>query len=372
MGKIKLLCIVGGMNMGGSETFLMKLFRTNKQRDIQMDFLTFSDGVYDEEIVQNGGHIFHAPLKTKNPFKSFFAIKKIVKENGYTHVFRASQNSLSGLDLLAAKAGGAKTLIFRSTNSSSASSHLGHLLHYLYRPILRWTANVKIAPSKEAAIYMFGKSSFNKGKVSLLNNGIPLKQYSYKEEVRKTIRQQLNIDENMILIGAIGRLEEQKNPFFSLKVFKQFQKKHPNSAMIFVGVGSLKEKCEQWVKENKLDKNIFFLGKRNDVSDIYSCLDLLWLPSFYEGMPNVIIESQASALSSVVSDLVSPDCKLTDCVAFSPLEIDSWITRSEAQLLNKENRDVLSQRCVAVLQEKGYSIDDSLYMFLNLLGVSPK
>ena len=106
----RILCIVGGMNAGGAETFLMKVYRTLDTTKYQMDFaVAITDkGYYDDEIVTRGGKIHHVTPKSKGFFKNFNSIRKIVKENRYEYVLRTSQHSLSALELLAAWIGGAK------------------------------------------------------------------------------------------------------------------------------------------------------------------------------------------------------------------------------------------------------------------------
>ena len=69
----RLLCIVGGMNVGGAETFLMKVYRNLDRTRYQMDFAVAIEGTgaYDEEIKSLGGKIFHITPKTKGVFNNF-------------------------------------------------------------------------------------------------------------------------------------------------------------------------------------------------------------------------------------------------------------------------------------------------------------
>ncbi|MDD4077611.1 MAG: glycosyltransferase, partial [Bacilli bacterium] len=117
----RLLCIVGSMNAGGAETFLMKVYRVLDKKKYQMDFyVSISDeGFYDKEIISMGGKVLRSIPKTKKLISSFISIKNIVKQQKYDIVLRVSQHSLSTLDLLAAKFGGAKRLIYRSSNSNT-------------------------------------------------------------------------------------------------------------------------------------------------------------------------------------------------------------------------------------------------------------
>lgn len=111
------------MNAGGAETFLMKIYRELDRTQFQMDFCVNSNkNKYAEEIASLGGKIYTAPSKSKSPLKAFLAVKNIVKENKYEYVMRVNEHSLSVIDLLAAKCGGAKHLIMRSSNSNSPST----------------------------------------------------------------------------------------------------------------------------------------------------------------------------------------------------------------------------------------------------------
>ena len=67
----KLLCIVGGMNAGGAETFLMKIYRELDRNEFQIDFAVALEGVYDEEIRNLGGNIYRITSKSENIWKNF-------------------------------------------------------------------------------------------------------------------------------------------------------------------------------------------------------------------------------------------------------------------------------------------------------------
>ena len=119
----RLLCIVSVMNTGGAETFLMKLYRELDRNQYQMDFycMSYEIGFYEEEIKKMGGKIYRSIPKSKNLFKSFYDLMKTVRDNKYDYVMRISEHSLATIDLIAAKMGGAKNLIQRSSNSNTTS-----------------------------------------------------------------------------------------------------------------------------------------------------------------------------------------------------------------------------------------------------------
>ena len=159
----RLLCIVGSMNRGGAETFLMKIYRALDKTNYQMDFAVTGKGLYDEEIESLGGKMWTIRPKSEGLVRNFLGIKSLVRKQDYQSVLRISQNSLSALELYAAKLGGAKIRAFRSSNSQSVNgTKREDIVHKLFMFMPRFFANVKIAPSTEAAEFMFGKKEIKK------------------------------------------------------------------------------------------------------------------------------------------------------------------------------------------------------------------
>ena len=108
-----------------------------------------------------GGKIYIIPPKSMNPIKSFLEIKRIVKENKYKSVLRTSQQSLATIDLIAARFGGAQKLIYRSSNAGMAGNRVNKMVNTLFSFLPKIIPNVKLAPSTEAAKFVFGKNSVN-------------------------------------------------------------------------------------------------------------------------------------------------------------------------------------------------------------------
>ena len=71
---------------------------------------------------------------------------------------------------------------------------------------------------------------------------------------------------------------------------------------------------------------VILTGLREDIPDVMTAMDVLVLPSHYEGLPVVLVEAQASGLPCVVSDAVTREVALTDLVRFVSLSEpdDSW------------------------------------------------
>lgn len=353
------------MNTGGAETFLMKMFRNIDREKYMMDFCVVSkENYYEEEIKKLGGRMFYIPLKSKQSIKSFNAIKKIVKENNYNYVIRVNEHSLSTIDLLAAKMGGAKVLAMRSSNASSGSK-LSILLHKMFIFLSKNVPNVKFAPSKLAAEYTFGKKCIENNKAFLLNNGLDTKQFTYSKDNRFEIRRKLGI-ENKIVVGHIGRFDIQKNHEFLIDLFNELHKVNSDNVLVLVGKGNLENKIKNKVKKLGLENDVLFLGVRKDIPKLLCVFDLFLFPSFYEGMPNTVIEAQTTGLPCLISDSITEEARITDIVNFASLNDSARKWSNEC--LNILNKKYLPREDYSrIMKDKGYDTDDCAKKFIEII-----
>lgn len=360
----RLLCIISGMNAGGAETFLMKIYRNIDREKYQMDFIVSINekGFYDEEIKQLGGNVFHIPPKSESFIKSFLGIKRIVKEQDYKYVIRVNEHSLSVLDLIAAKLGGAKILAMRSSNSNTAGGKMNRLLHKAFKFLPKKVPNVKIAPSSEAACYTFGKKQLDNGKVEILHNAIPYKDFIFNQEIRNKTRKKLNL-EGKLVIGHIGRFNEQKNHKFLIEIFEKIKKENKNAILLLIGNGNLQDEIKKQVERLELKDSVIFLGVRKDISELLMAMDMFVFPSLYEGMPNTVIEAQATGLKCIISDTITKEANITGLVNY--ISINN--TASEWKDIIIENLDYKREDMSEFFKEKGYDIKDVSKKFIDII-----
>lgn len=352
----RILFIVNTMNVGGAETFVMKLFRKIDREKVIFDFLIneLNEDYYITEIKSLGGRIYVGCSKSKNLMESLRIVFKVVRDNDYKTVFRLAEHPLSFLDLLSAKMGGAKKRIARSTNTKSSGRFSGAAA-IVARPWMDMVANVKLAPSTEAAEWIFGKKAVHSKEVIILKNAVDLDTYKYTLEGRVAIRKEFHI-ENKFVVGHIGRFNQQKNHIFLIRIFSEIVKQNENAVLFLVGKGELEKEIQIQINELGIQDHVIFLGVRSDVPDILSAMDVFIFPSLYEGMPNVVIEAQATGLPCVISDSITNEVKLSDLVKSCSLDDDIKIWSDIALGFEQRERAAYKE----VIQKSGYSIDDTV------------
>lgn len=362
----RLLCILSSLDAGGAETFMMKIFRSLPE-DYKIDFIVSAkSGFYEKEVLELGGRIFRVPLRTKQPIKTFKAIYDVIRKNHYTHVLKLCDTPIGVYDLLAAKLGGAKVLCVRSCNAGSSNSKLGRLVNDLLRPLLNFITDVKIAPSRLAAEFTFGKAEVEAGKVKFIHNGVDLNVYKFDKDNREKIRKEFGIAEEQLVIGHIGRFNQQKNHKFLIEVFSEVLKQKPNALLMLVGDGEKKSEIKEQIKSLGIEESVIFTGIRSDVPALLSAMDVFVFPSFYEGMPNTVIEAQATGLPCVIADTITKEAEVTECVNFMSLSdsAESWADKALTLFeKDKENRFCYGDK----MKNAGYDIGSCVKRFIGLV-----
>lgn len=163
-----------------------------------------------------------------------------------------------------------------------------------------------MACSYEAGKFLYGKKSMENNKVRIIKNAINIDKYSYSKDKRTKFREEFGLGDELIF-SNIGRLSAQKNQSFLIDVYSEIIKKIPNSKLFIVGDGEEKSKLLKKVQNLDLEKNIVFTGKRDDIDEILSGVDVLLMPSLYEGLPVIGVEALASGLFCIFSDSISKE-----------------------------------------------------------------
>jgi glycosyltransferase involved in cell wall biosynthesis len=125
-------------------------------------------------------------------------------------------------------------------------------------------------------------------------------------------RAELGLTDSSPLILFVGRLDPQKAPFVLLEAFARLHARHSDWQLLFVGEGPLRQPIEDWIQSRRLQNNIRLAGWRPDVGSILKTANVLALPSLWEGMPNIVLESMAAGLPVVASRVEGTDELIID------------------------------------------------------------
>lgn len=317
---IRVAQIVGKWIGGGVESLILNYYQNMDRTKIQFDFICDEDSTdipYDK-IKKLGGSVILIP-PYQHPFKYHRKLKQILKKGNYK-IVHSHISTMSVFSLFAAKCAGVPVRVAHSHSTTNKKEKKKNLLKQILRPFSKVFATDYMCCSELAGRWLFGDKEYNNGNVYLLNNAIDLDKFKYDENIRNSKRKELNISDDMFVIGHVGRFVEQKNHRFLIDIFNEIHKKNSNSILILAGQGPLMEKMKAKVEKLDIKDCVRFLGQRNDINELYQAFDVFCLPSLYEGLPIVGVEAQAAGLLCILSDEMTKETKVLNTTKFLSLK----------------------------------------------------
>jgi glycosyltransferase involved in cell wall biosynthesis len=136
-----------------------------------------------------------------------------------------------------------------------------------------------------------------------IHNAIDLSRFQAVKIDKQVKRNSLGIPHNVPLIGTVGRLSEEKGFRFLIEAIPQVLAEIPDAYFLIVGEGNLKKSLQNQAAILGIEHRVIFTGSRLDVEEILSCLDLFVSSSLWEGLPTNILESMASGVPVVATDI---------------------------------------------------------------------
>lgn len=363
----RVLHIVGGMDRAGAETMLMNLYRKLDRSKYQFDFVYFKNSKcdYDDEILDLGGRIFR--VKNSNPISRTLELYRLIKKEKPFHAIHCHMLFSNALHILAAYFAKMNMRISHSHNTSDVNSKTiyGRLYQNTSKKIINIFSTHFIACGEAAGEFLFPKND----KVQYLLNAIDVEEFSKNRIInRKFLRNEFNLDNDTIVITQIGRISPVKNHKFTIDFAEHLMKKGHKFFIAIVGSGPLKNELLKMVKEKNLIGLVKFLGIRSDIPNILAGTDVMLMPSFHEGFPVVLVESQSSGVPSLISDNISPEVDMgLKLVDFANL--DDELTIWETKLFDALNqKEIDSNQRLEVLSEIGFNINKSVKKLESIYG----
>ena len=276
MKKNKILFVhANNHEIGGADFCLFKMTYEMNRLGYETLVLLSKRTSIVELYEKNGLSVIVKPIlriqKTVNPFKLFgyifgffkslTLISKLIRQNRIDIVH--SNDLLDFTANIAAKINGVISV-----------QHIRMIVKGVFRVILSRISlffSVQVlAVSHGLKNLMFGTEN---NKVKVLYDWIDIDLVEHKSG-NSRIREELNISDDIKIIGCVGRLETWKGQHIFIEAAKEVLKKYEKCVFIIVG-GTVKGKesylneLKNLVYKYKLEDKVFFLGERKDIADLF-------------------------------------------------------------------------------------------------------
>jgi glycosyltransferase involved in cell wall biosynthesis len=292
---IRILYIIGQLNIGGAERQLLYLASHLNRDEFQPVICTLSDQTQQRYLAEKADiDVITLPRLMKPDLTRLWRLPAVIRNiqpdliHSYLFVgnfWARISGTFSGIPV-----------IISIRNSDYYTSPFQVSMNRILRPLTK----MMIANSKAGRNSAISRREIGKRKSLVIYNGIPL--FQFDDLLRKgDVRKELGLNKENILIGMIARLESQKDYETYLRAMQIVSNKNEKVRVLCVGDGSKKSELMELTRSLNISQITIFTGSRSDVPSILNALDIFVLSSHFEGFPNAIMEAMAAGLPVVAS-----------------------------------------------------------------------
>lgn len=293
--KKKIIYMNSLPNFGGGEKHLLNLIRElQKENTFSITVACPRRSPLAEELSKLRVRTFPVPLKSKFDFRSILMLQGFMRRERFDiiHTEDVRSNLLGTIAAVMAKVPIVIWTIHMLSINRSISG-MNPIKRRIWisvdRMLVRYVDKI-IAISEFNRRELIKKEKIEPGKIVVIPSSIRLNEFSKELGFNKK-RKEFGIEEGEKVVGYIGRLSHQKGLTYLLEAARMVSQIMPIVKFLIVGDGPQKIELEEKVKELNITGNVALADFRKDVNELYPIFDITVLPSLYEGLPVVPMES---------------------------------------------------------------------------------
>jgi glycosyltransferase involved in cell wall biosynthesis len=329
----KILFVLGGLSVGGTETYLLRLCRfiRNSEDYRPLDIAIIYNETYSAlvgEFRQLNVRLFPC---CGNPARSFSAVADVLKCEPFDAVCCFAVPVVLPLQQAKAKGVPLRIAFLRVRRRAGLllqkkipfSSFFERILIAWEKKMLPQVATYLFSNSQTALDEMCGKSSTLPAAVIRNGNEFPAEVPS---ETLTVLRQRLGIPADAKVVGHIAAFRPQKNHPSAVRIAERICSQRQDTVFLFVGEGTEKG-IPPLIKNRDVAERILAFEPQRDIFNVLRLLDVFLLPSFSEGQSNALMEAMGGGVPFVVSncpenvELLPPNF---ENYAFAPTDVDGF------------------------------------------------
>jgi glycosyltransferase involved in cell wall biosynthesis len=296
MKKVKVLHLITELSIGGAQSSLLRLIEhfDNPRFEFSVACFYNADGSVAAQIRKIGVPVFDLGMKNKAQFSALANLYHLLKRERpfilHTWMFHAN---------LPGRLFGRLTqtpVIISSERTMGQEGHFRRRLNRLTVPL----TDCVICVSQSVADFASQRIGLPVERLVVIPNGIDPNQFE-NLPAKEHLRRYFNLPEKAFVIGAIGRPRPVKGYQFLLQALGALAPKFPDVLLLFVGNGPDRERLINQSQRMGLETSAIFWSDSTNIPRLLPSLNILAIPSLYEGMPNVALEAMAAGLPVVAT-----------------------------------------------------------------------
>jgi glycosyltransferase involved in cell wall biosynthesis len=316
--RINLALVISNLSYGGAERQVLELANNIDTEAFDLHLFILSDHAPLAERLIDRESRLHQIIK-RNKFDisvvsrlaAAFKALKIDVVHGFLYDAEIASR-------LAGRMAGCPAIIGSERNTSNNNGRLKRMIYRLTARLL----HACIANSRAGAAFNRSVTGLPESRYHVVYNGVDTERFQPRDQ--EALRRELGLEQSQTIVGMFGSFKHQKNHPLLLQAAALICAERTDVSFVFIGstlhegyksTGSYSAEITQLVHELKLERFCHFLGAKQDVERYYNLCDITVLPSLFEGTPNVALESMASGVPVIATDVSDNRYVIPDGVA---------------------------------------------------------
>lgn len=296
--KVNVLIIVTEAIGGGVERLIYdQMHYYNKER-FNLHVITLREGYLEKEFSSTPAKYGCLHARKRICFRAITKLIHYIEKNNidivHTHLYLPD---IYGFILKALVPHIKLFTTKHNTNQFRKNPFWGLLDNLLSMP-----AACIIAVSQSVKQFISKYEHISPQRIKVIYHGVDVNRFRPAADNART-RRSIGLKPNDFVVGIVGRITEQKGHKYLFDAIAELRKKISNIRLLVVGVGELEQELGEYSSKLGLQKSIMFLGYRKDTPRLYSAMDVLCLPSVYEGLGLVLVEAMLCNTITVATNV---------------------------------------------------------------------
>ena len=340
--KARICHITKATGVAGSEKHLLTLLESLDKAKYQVAIILLVErdkplDDYVRRFEEGGVQVKQVLIRRDVDPLLVWRLYQLVREGNYdlvhTHLIHAD---LYGA--LAAKCAGVPIIVSTKHNDNAFRHHPFYA--FLDRLASKFADKI-IVISDHLKRFFDETEGLDRAKMTRIHYGLDaawVEDQSSRTTRPISVQEELGVPPDTPLVGIIARLNPQKGHTYLLAAFAEVVESLPEARLLIVGDGNLRGDLERQTRELRITRRVTFTGWRDDIRRTMADLDLLILPSLWEGFGLVLLEAMMMG-KPVVASRVS---------AIPEIVVDG-VT---GLLVPPRDQEALAKAIIALLQDK--------------------
>jgi glycosyltransferase involved in cell wall biosynthesis len=310
---MKIAFLLGSLNRGGTETLLLDVFRNARKNGLNAIGIFRKSGVLEKDFLDTEVEMKHLPTE-KNIFIYLLRLRNYLKNNNVE--IAHAQQAIDGLYAWIACLGTNVKVVLTFHGYDFTERPVG--LKILRFIIKKTDLNIYVSETQRQ--YYQQKYKLQPEKQQVVYNGISFDKFDTFDTSHiqstalsrapgntESLRSELKLSTQTLLIGAVGNFNEVRDQMTTCKFLKLLHEQQVDFHFVFVGKqvensASLYDNCVSYCSENRLKERVSFLGMRTDVPQILSELDAFVYSTNHDTFGIALVEAMAVGIPVFVND----------------------------------------------------------------------